>query len=75
MAHKCLACSGLIGEEQDEEMITGQVVRYIHTHHEDCQAELAKRSELGLAVRRDRLRQRKGRKPNLPGLDDMEKWG
>jgi hypothetical protein len=43
-------------------------------HYEDCQAELTGRSELSVALRADRIRQRKGVVSKLPGLGTMEDW-
>jgi hypothetical protein len=74
VTHKCLACSGQIGEDQDEEMIPGQDVRSMHTHWEDCEKALSGRSGRSAAQRSERIRKRRGHVVNMPGLDDMEEW-
>ncbi len=52
----------------------GKTCQYLHVNYEDCQAELAGPSELSEALHADRLRQRGGVSPKIPGLGQMEEW-
>ena len=73
MPGKCLTCQGYIGPDQEAEMVSGTPVSYRHASIEDCRAALSNPGVAG-QNRLQRVKDRKGHKANLPGLDEMEKW-
>ena len=76
MTHRCLTCGGEIADGQEETEVPQRsgASRFGHLNYQDCQAELARVSGIGSALRSYRIRQRGGRvgpRPTENGQEEM----